>query len=53
VAGNIHLTLKPGFEFGFVLITYEETSKNSGESDEYETMKQVSAGKCHGKGDRI
>ena len=45
MAGSYHLALKLGFKLGFLLTSFEETSKSSGENDEYETMKQVGAGK--------
>lgn len=45
MTGNYHLMPKPGFEFGLLLIGYEERSKSTGESDEYEAMKQVGTGK--------
>lgn len=45
MAGSDHLTSKPGFELVLLLTRHEETSKNTGESDEYETMNQVGTGK--------
>jgi len=44
---------EPGFKMALVLTEFEQTGQGAGERGEYETMKQVRAGKRNGKENRI